>query len=208
LRAVLIAFAIRRGYADGLRAPDPKAIRMISSVIEVILISICRAVTPLSVPATLKSMSPKMIFVAKNVGENRKAARFLDEAHRNTRNRCWHRKRPHPWGERTNRKRSAIEDEPFDSVTSDTTRTVYGNLSAAGRTGCMARHANLPWPISRRPGLPRRTRFTNRVRREVVMQHEKGSRYSPVSASTTCSSCPVPSVVTTSALCFATRKER
>ena len=32
---------------------------MIASVIEVILMSICRAVTPWSVPATLKSMSPR-----------------------------------------------------------------------------------------------------------------------------------------------------
>ena len=32
---------------------------MISGVMEVILMSICRAVTPCSVPATLKSMSPR-----------------------------------------------------------------------------------------------------------------------------------------------------
>ena len=32
---------------------------MISGVIEVILMSICRLVTPCSVPATLKSMSPR-----------------------------------------------------------------------------------------------------------------------------------------------------
>ena len=35
------------------------AMRMMSGVIEVILMSICSAVMPLSVPATLKSMSPR-----------------------------------------------------------------------------------------------------------------------------------------------------
>ncbi len=35
------------------------AIFMISAVIDVILMSICRAVMPWSVPATLKSMSPR-----------------------------------------------------------------------------------------------------------------------------------------------------
>jgi hypothetical protein len=50
----------------------------------------------------------------------------------------------------------AIEDEPFDSVISETTRSVYGNSCAAGRTGCSARQASLPWPISRRLVPPRR----------------------------------------------------
>ncbi len=35
------------------------ATRMISSVMPVILMSICSEVTPFSVPATLKSMSPR-----------------------------------------------------------------------------------------------------------------------------------------------------
>ena len=38
----------------------------------------------------------------------------------------------------------AMEDEPFDSVTSDTVRSVYGNSSFSGRTGCIARQASLP----------------------------------------------------------------
>ena len=46
----------------------------------------------------------------------------------------------------------AIEDEPLDSVISETTLTVYGNSSAEGRIGLIARQASLPWPISRRPG--------------------------------------------------------
>ena len=50
----------------------------------------------------------------------------------------------------------AIEDEPFDSVISDTTRMEYGNSSFVGRTATRARLARRPWPISRRLGLPTR----------------------------------------------------
>ncbi len=46
----------------------------------------------------------------------------------------------------------AIEDEPFDSVMSETMRTVYGKDSLGGSTAASARSASMPWPISRRPG--------------------------------------------------------
>src|SRR5258705_8519463 len=49
----------------------------------------------------------------------------------------------------------AIDDEPLDSRISETTRTVYGNVSSAGIIGASERSASAPWPISRRPG-PRR----------------------------------------------------
>ena len=49
----------------------------------------------------------------------------------------------------------AIEDDPFDSRMSETTRIVYGHFSSLGITGRSARSASAPWPISRRPG-PRR----------------------------------------------------
>ena len=48
----------------------------------------------------------------------------------------------------------AIEEEPFDSVISDTTRTTYGNSSAVGITANTPRFAKRPWPISRRFGEP------------------------------------------------------
>merc|ERR1739841_212510 len=48
----------------------------------------------------------------------------------------------------------AIEEEPLDSVISDTTRTVYGNSSTEGITAAIPRLASLPWPISRRLGEP------------------------------------------------------
>ena len=50
----------------------------------------------------------------------------------------------------------AIDEEPLDSMTSETTRIVYGNSSSEGITGRRARSARLPWPISRRFGLPMR----------------------------------------------------
>ena len=53
----------------------------------------------------------------------------------------------------------AIEEEPFDSMISDTTRTVYGNLSFFGTTASKALWARCPCPISllpvvRRPHSP------------------------------------------------------
>src|SRR5256885_16193795 len=55
----------------------------------------------------------------------------------------------------------AMDDEPFDSRTSDTMRIVYGNCSYGGRIACSARSASAPWPISRRE-TPR-TGFTSPV---------------------------------------------
>src|ERR671937_2328390 len=46
----------------------------------------------------------------------------------------------------------AIDVEPFEERTSDTTRIVYGNSSFDGTTGRSARSASAPCPISRRPG--------------------------------------------------------
>ncbi len=46
----------------------------------------------------------------------------------------------------------AIDDDPFDSRMSLTTRIVYGKVASSGRTGATDRSASAPWPISRRPG--------------------------------------------------------
>ncbi|MND02892.1 hypothetical protein D3C83_224520 [compost metagenome] len=58
-RALLRAFSISLRIWRRPSRACPSAIFMISSVIEVILMSIWSAVTPRSVPATLKSMSPR-----------------------------------------------------------------------------------------------------------------------------------------------------
>ena len=50
----------------------------------------------------------------------------------------------------------AIDEVPFDSVISDTTRIEYANSSAVGSTATSARLARRPWPISRRLGVPTR----------------------------------------------------
>src|SRR5450759_3185407 len=46
----------------------------------------------------------------------------------------------------------AIDEEPFDSVISETMRSTYGNDSMLGLTACTPRLARRPWPISRRLG--------------------------------------------------------
>src|SRR5574344_1827533 len=48
----------------------------------------------------------------------------------------------------------AMEEEPLDSVISETIRTVYGNCSGLGITAATPRLARRPWPISRRFGEP------------------------------------------------------
>ena len=50
----------------------------------------------------------------------------------------------------------AIDELPFDSVISDTTRIEYANSSPVGSTASSARLARRPWPISRRFGEPTR----------------------------------------------------
>ncbi|CFV98514.1 Uncharacterised protein [Bordetella pertussis] len=50
----------------------------------------------------------------------------------------------------------AIDEEPLDSVISDTRRMVYWKSSGAGSSGSSARLARRPWPISRRLGTPMR----------------------------------------------------
>src|SRR5258707_3243377 len=46
----------------------------------------------------------------------------------------------------------AIDEEPFDSVISETTRITYGKLSIVGIAAATPRRARRPWPISRRFG--------------------------------------------------------
>src|SRR4029450_4411590 len=51
----------------------------------------------------------------------------------------------------------AIDDEPFDSVMSETIRIVYGKSASSGSAVSNARRARAPCPISRRledPNLP------------------------------------------------------
>ena len=50
----------------------------------------------------------------------------------------------------------AMDDEPLDSMTSETTRMAYGKSSSVGSTGKSARSASAPWPTSRRFGAPMR----------------------------------------------------
>ena len=48
----------------------------------------------------------------------------------------------------------AIDDDPLDSVISETTRIVYGKSVAAGNTAWSALHASFPCPTSLRPVGP------------------------------------------------------
>ena len=96
---------------------------MISSVMPVILMSICSEVTPFSVPATLKSMSPRWSSsprMSESTANSlpsliRPMAMPATGAFSGTPASISASEEPHT---------VAIDDEPFDSVISETTRTV------------------------------------------------------------------------------------
>ncbi len=134
--------------------------------------SICRAVTPSAVPATLKSMSPKWSSSPKDVGEHLIAAVLFDQAHRDTGDRGFgrhtgvhqrqaraadrgHRARAVRLGDlgyHANhvRKRRHVRHHRFDAATGEPAMADFAPLRRADEA-CLA----------------------DAVRREVVMQHER-----------------------------------
>ena len=77
----------RRGCAAGLAAPASSATCMISRVMPSILMSICSAVTPSAVPATLKSMSPRWSSSPRMSVSTCELVAFEHQAHRDARDR-------------------------------------------------------------------------------------------------------------------------
>ena len=69
---------------------------MISSVIEVILMSICSAVTPDFGAGDLEIHVAEMILVAEDIRQHGKAFRLLDQPHRDPRHRAGQAARRHP----------------------------------------------------------------------------------------------------------------
>ena len=108
-----------------------------------ILISICNALTPLRLPATLKSISPKWSSSPKiserttkfSPSFTRPIAIPATDSLIGT---------PASISAKEAPQTDAIEDEPLDSVISDTTRTVYGNSSIVGITANTPRFAKRP----------------------------------------------------------------
>ncbi len=111
--------------------------------------SIWMDVMPSRVPATLKSISPRWSSVPKmsvriayffpsliSPIATPATAAFMGTPASNSASEP-----PHT---------EAIDDDPFDSSTSETMRMVYGKSAKSGSTPCSARSARLPWPISRR----------------------------------------------------------
>ena len=133
---------------------------MISRSSPSILMSIWIEVMPFSVPATLKSMSPRWSSVPRmsvriatfSPSLIRPIATPAHGACIGTPASISASEPPHT---------DAIDDEPFDSRISETTRIVYGKSSNGGSSGCSARSARSPCPISRR--LVPRISFTSPV---------------------------------------------
>ena len=127
--------------------------RMFSSM-PLILISIWMAVMPFSVPATLKSISPRkssspwisvrMATLSDSVSLISPMAMPATGALMGT---------PASISARVEPQTLPCEVEPLELKTSLTILMAYGNSSTEGITGSSARSARAPWPISRRPGL-------------------------------------------------------
>ena len=86
-RAPVIAFDISPRMCIRPSRACASAMRMISGVIEVILMSICSAVMPTSVPATLKSMSPRWSSSPRMSDSTAKPLVLLDQPHGDARHR-------------------------------------------------------------------------------------------------------------------------
>ena len=115
----------------------------------------CNAVTPFSVPVTLKSMSPLKSSIA---ARSDSTAVFLPSmispiaipetgALIGT---------PASISAKVDAHVDAIEVEPLELVTSETSLIAYGKSEIPGSTGSSAFSANAPCPISRLPGEPTR----------------------------------------------------
>jgi hypothetical protein len=97
---------------------------MISSVMPAILMSICSEVMPSLGAGHLEVHVAEMILVAEDVGEHREALAFEDEAHGDAGARDGFSGTPASISASEVPQTVAIEDEPFDSVISETTRIV------------------------------------------------------------------------------------
>ncbi len=116
-----------------------------------ILVSSWSAVTKSAVPATLKSMSPK----ASSAPRMSVSVVYLPSW--NTRPMAMPATgalmgTPASISDRVDPQTDAIDVEPFEASTSETSRRTYGNSLIGGITGSSARSARRPWPISRRFG--------------------------------------------------------
>jgi ribonuclease PH len=119
------------------------------------LVSSWMAVTNSPVPATLKSMSPSASSSPRmSVSVTNSPSSAISPMAMPATGLLMGT--PASMSESVEEHTAPIEVEPFDSSTSDTRRSVYGNSSSSGTTGTRARSASAPWPISRRRGLPMR----------------------------------------------------
>ncbi len=131
-----------------------RAFVRISVETEEILMSIWKAVMPSFVPATLKSMSPRW---SSSPRMSESTAKRFSSVMRPMAMPATGLRIGTPAFIRESEEPQtvAMEDDPLDSRTSETTRMVYGNFSLGGSMALMARQARWPCPISRLP-VPRR----------------------------------------------------
>jgi hypothetical protein len=112
-----------------------------------------------------------VVFGAGNVGEDGVIVALLHQAHRHAGHRALQRM-PACISARLAPHTEAIDDDPFDSRMSRPRAAIVRRLVGARQHRLIARSANAPWPISRRPYAGHASGFAHAERREVVVQHE------------------------------------
>jgi hypothetical protein len=116
--------------------------------------SICSAVMPSVGAGHLEVHVAEVILVAEDVGQHREAVAFLDQAHRDAGHRRLDRHAGVHQREAGAAHLAIDELEPLDSVISETTRIDVREGPCRQHGALTPRLARLPWPISRRFGVP------------------------------------------------------
>jgi hypothetical protein len=111
-----------------------------------------------------------VIFVTQDVGQHDEVAAFLDQAHRDAGHRAFSGT-PASISASEEPQTEAIDEEPFDSVISETTRTVYGNSSIVG-DGQHAALGQAAVADFAALGRAEAAALAHRERREVVVEQE------------------------------------
>ena len=151
--------------------PAPAPTFMISSVMPSILMSICSADTPFGGTGDLEVHVAEVIFVAEDVGQHDEVVAFLDQAHRDTRDRRLDRhagihQRQRGAADRSHRRgtvRLGDFRDDADGVRERFHRRHHGQHAALGEAA-VADFATLR--------AHHAAGFAHRVRREVVVEQE------------------------------------
>ncbi len=165
------SFMTERMCRRPLRACS-RALVMISGVTPLILMSICRAVMPVSVPGDLEVHVAEVILLAEDVGQHDEPLAFLHQSHRDARDGLRHRDARVEQAEGAAAHAWPWTRSRWTRGSRETTRMVYGNDSFVGQHLLEGALGEVAVADLAAPGSAHAPRLADRERREVVVQHE------------------------------------